>query len=40
MVVRFATIAITPHTKTKLNEIGKKGETYDQIILKLLEKKS
>ena len=31
------TIQVSKETKSKLNEIGKKGDTYDSIIQKLLE---
>lgn len=31
------TVQVTQKTKNKLNEIGKKGETYDEIINKLIE---
>jgi len=30
------TIAISKSTKDKLNKLGKKGETYEDIILRLL----
>jgi predicted CopG family antitoxin len=33
------TIQISPKTREKLKALGKKGETYEDIILKLLEKK-
>jgi transcriptional regulator len=31
------TIQISRETKTKLNELGKKGDSYDAIIQKLLK---
>ncbi|MCK9570234.1 hypothetical protein M0R72_14915 [Candidatus Pacearchaeota archaeon] len=31
------TIQITPETRDKLKEVGKKGETYEQIIIRLLQ---
>jgi len=31
------TIQITPETRDQLKEVGKKGETYEQIIVRLLE---
>lgn len=31
------TIQISRETKTKLNELGKKGDSYDTIIQKLLK---
>ena len=31
------TIQVSKETKRKLNEIGKKGDTYDSIIQKLIE---
>lgn len=34
------TIKITEPTHTKLKLLGKKGETFDQIILKLIKKSS
>ena len=33
----FTTIQITPATRDKLKELGKKGETYEQIILELIK---
>jgi len=38
MEKRFENVAIRPQTKTRLNEIGRKGQTYDQIIKELLSK--
>ena len=31
------TIQITPATREKLRDLGKKGETYEQIILRLVK---
>ncbi|MFH1240467.1 MAG: hypothetical protein V1672_04605 [Candidatus Diapherotrites archaeon] len=31
------TIQMSPQTRDKLKELGKKGETYEDIILKLLK---
>ena len=31
------TIQLTPATRDKLKELGKKGESYEQIILRLLK---
>ncbi len=31
------TIQLTPSTRDKLKDLGKKGESYEQIILKLLK---
>jgi len=31
------TIQLTPETRDKLKELGKKGESYEQIILRLLK---
>ena len=31
------TIQVSRETKTKLNEMGKKGDTYDSIIQKLIK---
>ncbi len=31
------TIQLTPQTRDKLKDLGKKGESYEQIILKLLK---
>jgi len=33
------TIQLSPKTRDKLKELGKKGETYDEIILKLIKAK-
>lgn len=30
------TIQLSPETREKLKELGKKGETYEEIILRLL----
>lgn len=30
------TIQLTPATREKLKDLGKKGETYEEIILRLL----
>lgn len=32
------TIQLSKDTRDQLKEIGKKGETYDEIILKLIQK--
>jgi len=37
-LAKFETIALNPETKEKLNQLGKKGQTYDQIIKELLSK--
>jgi hypothetical protein len=39
MVLKFTTIQITPQTRDKLKDLGKKGETYESILLRLLKKK-
>ncbi len=31
------TIQLTPGTREKLKELGKKGETYEDIILRLIK---
>jgi len=31
------TIQITPNTRDKLKELGKKGESYEDIILRLIK---
>jgi len=33
----ITTIQVTKETRNKLKELGKKGETYDDIIRKLLK---
>ncbi|MFH1588191.1 MAG: hypothetical protein ABIA76_02545 [Candidatus Diapherotrites archaeon] len=33
------TIQLSPQTRDKLKDLGKKGETYEEIILKLMKKK-
>ena len=35
-MVRITTIQVKETTREKLKDLGKKGETYDQIIEKLL----
>ena len=35
-MVRITTIHVKETTREKLKDLGKKGETYDQIIEKLL----
>jgi hypothetical protein len=35
----ITTIQLTPATREKLKELGKKGETYESILLRLLKKK-
>jgi len=32
------TIQIAPSTREKLKDLGKKGDTYDEIIIRLLKK--
>jgi len=32
------TIQLSANTREKLKDLGKKGETYDEIILKLIKK--
>ncbi|MHC1596975.1 MAG: DUF7557 family protein [Methermicoccaceae archaeon] len=34
---RYTTIALSHETKERLNEIGRKGETYDDIVVRLLD---
>jgi hypothetical protein len=36
----MSTIVISNVTRTKLKELGRKGETYDQIINQLLNEKN
>jgi len=36
--VEKTTIEVSKETRDQLKDIGKKGETYDQIIRKLLKK--
>jgi hypothetical protein len=33
---KTATIKIEPETRDRLKELGKKGETYDEIIMRLI----
>ena len=33
----ITTIQLTPGTREKLKELGKKGETYESVILRLLK---
>jgi predicted CopG family antitoxin len=35
--MEITTIAITPELKEKIQEFGNKGETYSQIIMRLLD---
>jgi predicted CopG family antitoxin len=35
--MEITTIAVTPEVKEKIQEFGNKGETYSQIIMRLLE---
>ncbi len=37
VMVRITTIQVKETTRDKLKDLGKKGETYDQIIEKLLQ---
>jgi hypothetical protein len=37
VMVRITTIQLKETTREKLKDLGKKGETYDQIIEKLLQ---
>jgi len=34
---KYTTIALSPRTKERLNGIGRKGETYDDIVVRLLD---
>ncbi|HLC79815.1 MAG TPA: antitoxin VapB family protein [archaeon] len=34
---KFTTIQITPEAREKLKELGKKGDSYEDIILRLIE---
>jgi predicted DNA-binding protein len=34
---KFTTIQLSPETRNKLRDLGKKGETYEDIILRLLK---
>lgn len=36
-MTKFETIALNPETKVKLNQLGKKGETYDKIVSTLIQ---
>ena len=36
VVVRRTTLAVSPKTKTKLQRLGRKGESYDDILRRLL----
>jgi predicted CopG family antitoxin len=36
---KFTTIQLTPETREKLKNLGNKGDTYEDIILKLLKRK-
>ncbi|MFH1588535.1 MAG: hypothetical protein ABIA76_04325 [Candidatus Diapherotrites archaeon] len=36
---KFTTIQLSPETRDKLRDMGKKGETYEDIILRLLKSK-
>ena len=38
--MEFTTIKLSCKTKNKLTSLGKKGMTYDEIIVNLLEEKS
>jgi len=38
MVRKYVTIPITPETKSKVDDVGRKGQTYNQIIQELLSK--
>jgi len=37
-MAKFETIALNPETKAKLNQLGKKSETYDEIVSTLIQK--
>ncbi len=37
MAIKTTTVAVTPETKAMLQQLGHKGETYDQIIRKLIQ---
>jgi len=37
-MAKFETIALNPETKEKLNQLGKKGQTYDEILSTLIQK--
>lgn len=37
MVIKYTTIRLEKETVTMLQEVGKKNETYDEIIKRLLE---
>ncbi len=34
---RVTTIQLSPSTREKLKDLGKKGETYEEIILRLVK---
>jgi len=36
---QITTIQLSPKTRERLRELGKKGETYDEIINKLIDKR-
>ena len=36
MAKKFTTIQMTPETREKLKSLGKKGDSYEDIILKLI----
>ncbi len=36
MVIKYTTIRLSKETKGKLDAIGKKGDSYERIILQLL----
>lgn len=38
-MAKITSIRITDDTKKKLSKIGEHGETYEEIIIKLLERK-
>ena len=37
MVIKYTTIRIRKDIREKLKEIGRKGETYDEIISRLIK---
>lgn len=39
LIMNKSTIVVKSETRTKLKQLGRKGETYDQIICELLKEK-
>jgi hypothetical protein len=37
---KYSSIQLTPETKKKLARLGKMGESYEDIILRLIEKEN